>query len=72
MTSTSTPRLEFQCALATLDVCQRPAAEGGYPHDINPDPSGGWATQAMGRRVITRTPVHIYIIPKEIYWVVHK
>jgi O-succinylbenzoate synthase len=39
--------LEFQCALATLDVCQRPAAEGGYPHDINPDPSGGWATRNL-------------------------
>ena len=80
--------LEFQCALATLDVCQRRCvsgrrcvihymalscataashgsqlaycimferltfvlcspADGGYPHDINPDPSGGWSTKNL-------------------------
>ena len=37
--------LEFQRALATLDVCSMPAEAGGYSHDINPDPSGGWAVR---------------------------
>lgn len=40
--------LEFQRALATLDVCNMPASAGGYSHDINPDPSGGWAERNLG------------------------
>eukprot|EP01050_Picozoa_sp_SAG11_P013887 SAG11_NODE_1657_length_4501_cov_2.957065_2_plen_102_part_00 len=40
--------LEFQRALATLDVCCMPAAAGGYSHDINPEPSGGWAERNLG------------------------
>ena len=42
--------LEFQRALATLDVCSMPAEAGGYSHDINPDPSGGWAVRRDFRR----------------------
>lgn len=39
--------LQFQTALATLDVCSMATADGGYPHDINPDPSGGWETRNL-------------------------
>ena len=28
----------------TLDVCSMSEADGGYTHDINSDPSGGWKT----------------------------
>lgn len=35
--------LEFLIALGTLDVCQRPMSEGGYPNDVLVEPAGGWA-----------------------------